>query len=193
MSELIEANLWHEICQGNRRSFEAFYNTYARTLYDYGLKFTAKTTLIEDAIQELFIRIFEYNGSLNPKGNVLPYLFKSFRNNLFRMMAREDKYSNKEPEEYSFDVTFSIEHKIMANEQELQWKNQLVRGISKLTSRQKEVIFLRYTEGLSYNEISKILDLEIESCRNANCKAISVLRSEFKAAVLVLFAFLKKK
>lgn len=193
MSESIGSNLWQEVCQGNKRSFEAFYNAYARTLYDYGLKFTAKTTLIEDAIQELFIRIFESNGSLNPKGNVVSYLYKSFRNNLFRMMARENKYSSNEPEKYSFDVTFSIEHKIMASEEDLYWKKQLVQGISKLSSRQKEIIFLRYTEGLNYNEISKILNLEIESCRNANCKAIRVLRSEFEAAALVLFSLLQKK
>ena len=185
--------VWTHVCNGEKHSFEELYTTYAKGLYQYGLNFTSKTEVIEDVIQDLFIRIFNNHKNLVKDVNVQSYLIKSFRNNLFRTLEKEKRYSYHETNEYSFDVTFSVEHRIMATEEDLLRKQKLVIGINRLTSKQKEIIYLRYTRGFDYNEISDILNMEIESCRNATYRAIKALRNEYKSEALVLFQHFVKK
>lgn len=187
-----ENDLWVKACCGDNRSLELLYHSHAKGLYQYGLNFTSKTELIEDVIQDLFIRIFNNKETHSREVNVKSYLIKSFRNNLFRILEKERKYFYAEKDDYCFDVTFSIEHRIMATEEDLIRKRKLVAGISRLTSKQKEIIYLRYTRGFDYDEISDILNMGIESCRNATCRAVRVLRAEIKREAMVLLHFFKK-
>jgi RNA polymerase sigma factor (sigma-70 family) len=172
---------------------ELLYNTYAKSLYQYGLKFTSKIELIEDSIQDLFVRIFNSGESFVKDMNVKSYLFKSFRNNLFRMLEKEKRYFYNETDKHCFDITFSIEDRIMANEEDLLRKKKLMDGIGRLTSKQKEIIYLRYTRGLDYDEISDILSMEIESCRNVNYHAIKALRNELNSAAMEQSNYFRKK
>jgi RNA polymerase sigma factor (sigma-70 family) len=188
-----ENYLWAQVCNGDKQSLELLYNTYAKSLYQYGLKFTPKIELIEDVIQDLFVRIFNSGDGFVKDMNVKSYLIKSFRNNLFRMLEKEKRYFYHETDKHCFDVTFSIEHRIMANEEDLLRKKKLMDGIGRLTSKQKEIIYLRYTRGLDYDEISDILNMEIESCRNVNYHAIKALRNEFKSTAMEQSNYFRKK
>lgn len=185
--------LWMQVCSGDKQSLELLYKTYAKSLYQYGLKFTSKVELIEDVIQDLFVQIFNSGDDSITEINIESYLIKSFRNRLFRMLDREKRYFHPETTEFCFDITLSIEHRIMANEEDLLRKKTLMSGIAHLTSKQKEIIYLRYTRGLDYDEISDILNIEIESCRNTTYLAIKALRNEFKGSAMVLFNYFRKK
>lgn len=193
MRKTNDNKLWAHVCIGEKQSFEDLYKTYAKGLYQYGFNFTSKAEIIEDTLQDLFVRIFNNHGNLVKDVNIQSYLLKSFRNNLLRMLEKEKRYFYHETDEYCFDVTFSIEHRIMATEDDLLSKKRLMEGISRLTSKQKEIIYLRYTRGLDYDEISTVLDMTIESCRNATYRAIKVLRNEFKSAAMILFQLFVKK
>lgn len=188
-----DKKLWTHICNGEKHSFEELYTTYAKGLYQYGLNFTSKNEVIEDVIQDLFVRIFNNHKNLVKEVNIQSYLIKSFRNNLFRMLEKEKRFFYHDTNEYCFDVTFSVEHRIMATEEELLRKQTLMIGISRLTSKQKEIIYLRFTRGLDYDEISTILSMGVESCRNATYRAIKVLRNELKSTAMVLFQLSVKK
>lgn len=185
--------LWMHICNGKKDSFEELYRTYAKGLYQYGLNFTVKNELIEDVIQDLFVRIFNNHKNLVKDVNIQSYLIKSFRNNLFRTLEKERRFFYHESNDYCFDVTFSVEHRIMATEDDLLRKQTLMSGINRLTAKQKEIIYLRYTRGLDYTEISTVLNMEIKSCRNTMYRAIKVLRNEIKSTSMVLFQHCVKK
>jgi len=88
-------------------------------------------------------------------------------------MESKKKYSNgTEPEEYQFEVVWSIEHDLIIEEEANQKKTSLLKALDKLTPRQKEVIYLRFTKELDYCSIAEIMNISIESCRNLISKAI---------------------
>ena len=185
-------NLWDRIRQGDVISIEKIYQEYSRQLYQYGLKFTQNTQLIEDCIQDLFSRIITNYKNLGKSDNPKIYLMRAFRNNLFRLMEREKKFQSDEVNEYQFEILFSAEHKIIETEEAQQNRQLLQKGISQLSSRQKEAIYLRYTKGLEYDEIAGIMKMSIEACRNIIYKAIKSLREEIKNSGIVLLLFFKK-
>ena len=61
--------------------------------------------------------------------------------------------------------------------------HKLQEAIHALTPKQKEVLYLRFYEGLSYDEIEKITDTNYQSIRNLLSKTIKNLRK----AVLMFF------
>lgn len=184
--------IWKLVCEGDRAAFEVLYKSFAKILYQYGLSFTAKIELIEDCIQELFIRVYKNHKNLQKEVNVRYYLLKAFRNNLVRILEKEKKYSYSDNDEYCFDITFSVECEIITEEKEQKQQAIIKNGINKLSARQKEIIYLRYTKGLNYREIAHVMNMGLESCRNLNSKSISSLRCIVGARELIFF-FISKK
>ncbi len=172
--------LWNKVRQGDVTVIEKVYLDYSHLLYQYGLKFTKNTQLIEDCIQDLFSRIITNSKNFSKSANPQIYLMRAFRNNLMRLMEREKKFQTKEVDEYQFEILFSTEQKIIQSEEAQLSQHLLQQGISKLTVRQKEAIYLRYTKGIEYDEIAEIMKMSVESCRNVIYKAIKSLREGIK-------------
>lgn len=74
----------------------------------------------------------------------------------------------------------SIESTIIQRESNEQLHKQLTHVFQKLSSRQKEIIYLKFYNDLSYDEIAQLLDLEKKAVYNAVSKAMVVLRKGIK-------------
>jgi len=176
----------------SEKTFEILYTQYAKMLYQYGLKFTSKNDLIEDCIQELFIKILSQRKiSYNTEG-IKYYLMKSFRNNLIRLINKEKRYSLEEKDDYFFDISFSIEHQLIESELEQKKAKLLTEALKKLSVRQKEAIYLRYTNELEYEEIAEIMKMTIEGSRNLIYRAIKSLRRDLNGNNIVLLLIFGK-
>jgi RNA polymerase sigma factor (sigma-70 family) len=172
-----EGNAWIMFKDGDDQVFSAIYSEYARNLYHYGLKFTNNRTIIEDSIQDLFLDLFKNRKTIGPTDNILRYLMKSFRRKLFRLLNREKRYDlRNENEDYAFDVMYSVEHEMILQENMDEKTLLFLKGLEELTPRQKEAIYLKFTNGLEYEEVCEIMDMNLESCRNLIYRAVKALR-----------------
>ncbi len=57
-----------------------------------------------------------------------------------------------------------------------------------LTKRQREAIFLKFYNDLSYSDIASIMDLQVDSVYNVISKAIESLRHKLKTVVISIFS-----
>lgn len=192
LKRIPDKNLWENVRQGDVIAFEELYHSYSAILYMFGLKYTSRVEIIEDCIQELFSGIFKNHKNLGPTDNIRFYLFKSFKNKLFRTLKNEKKHTSDKITDYNFEVQFSIEHEIMNSEEKQREKAILLSFVERLSSRQKVAIYLRYTNQMEYEEISVIMEMEIESCRNLIARAIKTLRFKMQNSTLLLFLLFKE-
>jgi len=177
-----EGQAWFMFKDGDNKMFTAIYSAYSRKLYRYGLKFTQNTTLIEDSIQDLFFELLKNRKTIGTNDNILRYLLKSFKNKLFRLLKQEKRYDLKnESEEYSFEILYSFEHEVILQENSDRKMMVFQKVLHELTPRQKEAIYLRFTNGLKYEEVSEIMDMSLESCRNLIYRAVKSLREAIQA------------
>ena len=158
--------------------FEAIYLKYYATLLVYGKTMTAHEQLIEDAIQELFLVIWQNGESLLIKSSFENYLFVAFRNNLIK------KIKKQRLSELNFDVAVEIDETVSLEETQ-----QLKEWLEKLPPSQKEVIFLRYYQNKSYLEISEILNISYQVARNFAYRGIKFLKKNMKRMHSVLMVF----
>lgn len=182
---------WTDLVQGNQLVFEQVYSSYFDVLYNYGRKYTHQSEMVEDAIHDLFMRIWKNRSNLREPASLRNYLFKAFRNHLIDKLTAGSRYLLNEPENSPPDFGFelSAEHLRIRRENDLQTTERLSKAIAKLTPRQREAVFLRFYEEFSYPEIAGILELSVKATYKLMGRAIDALR-ETLGGQMVGFIFL---
>ena len=182
-----EANsaLWSSFKQGNWDAYASLYNNYYGPLNNYGYKFTSNSKLIEDAIHDLFVRLWITRSNLGDPASVKNYLYKSLRNTLIRKIKTEEKYTGIDTEDYpsGFEVSYNSQADLAIEEKEFSGKVKNI--INSLPPRQKEIINLRFYEGLSYDEIADIMGIGINSAYKLLYKALENLQQTLGPSALL--------
>ena len=172
-----DVEIWNRFRKGDDDALSVIYKGHARKLFWYGLKFTKNRSVVEDAIQELFLEMIRNRKNLGSTDNILAYLLTSFRRKLIRQLKKEERYHVPDrDEEFRFEVTYSVEHDLILEEISDSRKKLYSNVLQSLKPRQKEAVYLRYSVGLAYEEISEIMEMNVESCRNLVYRAIKAMR-----------------
>jgi RNA polymerase sigma factor (sigma-70 family) len=172
--------LWNDfILDGNREAFGLIYLNHFNLLVNYGLKFTSDMQTIEDSIQNIFIYFLKVRKHLRPVINISGFLIKCFKHQMLHELKKRNKLLLKvnSPED-PFNYANSPEKDFIDHEDNDQIQTIINQCINNLTSKQREIIFLRYECELSFEDISDILDITVESCYKLVYRSIKVIRIE---------------
>lgn len=184
---------WNAFKQGDWDAFTALYGEFYELLNNYGRKFTQDADLIQDVVHDLFVRLWITRTRLATPASVKNYLYKALRSTLFRKIQSLSKFVELDNDQGSFTVNFIPDPSFRQEEQEL--RNQVIALVNTLPARQQEIIFLRFYEGMSYEEISVIMDINMSSTYKLLYKALDNLQKvsdkRFLTTLTVLF-FLSK-
>jgi RNA polymerase sigma factor (sigma-70 family) len=185
-----ENNLWKLVKKGDRMAFENMYHIYYALLMNYGYRFTQQQPVIEEAVQDLFIKIWEKKDVLSEPVSVKNYIYKSFRRILLRLLSSplQKSLSNSfAATDHDFRIQLTHDNDLIIQESLQLSRAHIETILESLTSRQREVIYLRFFEELDYDEIAKILDMQISGVYKLIYRAIDRLRVEFGACFIFLF------
>ena len=186
MEKLTDKFLWKALKEGDLNAFSVLFESYYPDLHSYGLKISKNTALTEDTLQDFFLYVFEHRENLSDLDIIAPYLFTSYRRFLLKVMKKNNKLTHTDFSEDTFvDLQFTAEE-IMTEQETTIFKNKnLSVLLSKLPSRQKEAIYLKYYSGLKASEISEIMGINYQSVVNTLHKAIKSLKEEI--SIIKLF------
>jgi RNA polymerase sigma factor (sigma-70 family) len=179
---------WQQLQDGQHNALEAIYRDHVEHLLEYGRRFSTDITLVEDAVQDLFVYIWQKRETLSAPNTIRPYLLVALRRRIIRTIQTKQKRQDERPvEEFSFAAEWAVDEQIIAQELSEEQARQLKQAFSNLTGRQREALFLRYYQGLSYEEISDIMDVRYQSLRNLISTALKRLREHMIPLWLIIF------
>ena len=188
-----DRDIWNRFKAGDNDALNVIYADYSKKLYLFGLKLTPNHTVVEDSIQDIFTDLLRNRRKLGDTDNILFYLLKSFKRRLIRQLQKEKRYNLKNTnEDFVFDIIYSREHEIIQKENTNLKLQSLHQAINQLTPRQKEAVYLRFTEELEYKDIAEIMEMSIEACRNLICKSIKSLKDALQGDTSILLFILQK-
>ena len=187
--------IWDKMLTGDRDALGKLMYSYFRPLANYGLRFTTDKEVIKDSIQELFIVVWERRSHLAVAVNVKSYLFSSFRRLLLRTLKKMHKTATLTLDSSyleNFALIIGVDDKIIQTEHAIKLSKHFNILISSLPERQKEVVYLKFFESLSREEISHILEIAPQTVSNILQIALGKLRqgtpvSLWKALLIPLF------
>lgn len=157
-------------------SFELLYHRYMRKLYYFSFNYLKIKEEAEEIVQTVFINLWEHRKSLDDSLSIKSYLYKSTTNAVYNQLKRnalrnkwvEQKLLKPEP---ASNETFE---QIYYHDLE-QTIDQI---IAKLPPQQRKIYILSRIEGLSYEEISKQLDLSVRTVENQMYRALKVIKEQ---------------
>ncbi|MBN9379952.1 MAG: sigma-70 family RNA polymerase sigma factor [Chitinophagaceae bacterium] len=178
--------LWESFRKGDKEAFAALFREHYGILYRFGNKFTTDTELLEDSIQELFIELWQAKSQA-PVLSVKAYLLKSLKYKLLKAFRHNGKIL---PIHDNGDIPFELSHEtlLISQQESDEKKRQVIRALERLSHRQKEIIYLKYYQNLSYEEVSEIMNINYQVARNLLYQAIKSLKNML-AGPMELFLF----
>ncbi len=177
---------WAEFLSGNTDAYSWIYETYVQLLYRYGLRFTQDSELIKDSIQEVFTYIYKNRGHLSSPDNVKAYLLISLKYNLIHSLRKELSYDLSDKENIPFSLEPTVEDVVIEKERLTLQSEQIKKMLSLLTSRQQEIIYYRYIQELSFEEICQLMNLNYQSAQNLIQRSLKKIRDNFELLLLLL-------
>ena len=177
--------------KGNDKAFDELLTRYQSKLYGYIYFIVRNVTLAEDLFQETFMKVITTirQGNYSESGRFGAWLTRIAHNliiDYFRQDKSENTVSNDESEVDLFnDVDLSdddVETKLV-NSQVL---SDVRRLLCALPSSQREVVYMRFYQDLSFREIADLTGVSINTalgrmryaliniCRLADEKGISL-------------------
>jgi len=175
VSDNVSGSVWKKFLLGDANAFSEIYNTYSDVMFSYGVCFTDDLELVKDIIHDIFIKMYN-NRALIETSNLKFYLLRAMKNEIYCMLRSKKETCRIEEDMPSFSPEYSVEDIYIENEHELSLKKDVMLLLNSLTSRQKEVIYYRYMEGLSINEIADMMDMNYQSVSNLIQRSMERLR-----------------
>ena len=160
------------IQKGDKEKYGLLMTRYDKKLSRYGRKFLSGKENIEDIVQDVFISAFQNINNFDTSLKFSSWIYRIAHNAFVNGLKRQQRSAV-----LGLDLDTFVSHTVYedpaveAREHEMM-KKMIDQGLEKLTPKCREVIILHYLEGLSYKEISDILQIP------AGTVAVRVLRGK---------------
>jgi RNA polymerase sigma factor (sigma-70 family) len=170
--------LWGQMRMGNHDALAQLYRSYLPSLHKHGMYLCRDRELVNDCIHELFSRLWTRRDRICAASNVKVYLYRSLERIILAQVLRSKKRSGyTTAEDLSSD---SFEQLLIDGELRKQRLDEIKKCVRSLPKCQREVIFLKFFNDLTYPEISEIMNLQLASVYNLASKAIERLRQKIQ-------------
>lgn len=167
-------DLFARIRHNDKQAFDLLFRKYYTPMCRFALKLNGSEAAAEEAVQEVFIYLWEQRHHLTVSKSVVNYLFQSIKNKVyehFRKVQTRVKYE----EEY---VSISQNPDDSAEKQldDYQISCLIWNAVDQLPEKCREIFQLSRDEGLTYNEIAEHLHVSPKTVENQMGIAFKKLR-----------------
>ncbi len=172
---------WNQfVKEGKLNALSKIYFAYYDFLFDYGLRLTRNIQAVEDTIQNMFVNFLNTRERIGEVKNLSGYLVSIFRRTLFKELEAHNKiFRDDTSDNLQFDFFKSVEDSEVHDKIKLEKTYDAIKeSIRKLSNRQREIIYLKFEKEISYEEISEILEISVDSCYKLLYRAIASIRKE---------------
>lgn len=170
--------------QGNQEALGNLFKRYYSLLYQYGYKICPDKIILEDSIQELFVELWQKRSDQKIQ-SVKAYLLQALKYKLYKSF-RNKKTITTIGEDGNDYFELSHESFLISKEDDEEKIKKVVTAINQLPARQKEIIYLRIYKGMSYEEISEVMEINYQVVRNLLCQALKTFRKLIIPATILL-------
>lgn len=163
MDGLTDTELGNKIKNGDERAFREVYDRYHAQMYFISKKYIKKSTLAEDAVQDVFIKFWEKREIIDESRSVKGLLFVMLKNHLLNILRKR----KREIISYTESLQTLPESSIMTDDAIIykEYHNILERGLNELSERKREVFELRTLKGRSNSEVAEFLHIDIKTVK----------------------------
>ncbi|MDE1924679.1 MAG: RNA polymerase sigma factor [Patescibacteria group bacterium] len=144
---------------GDKEKYGLLMTRYDKKLSRYGRKFLSEKENIEDIVQDVFISAFQNINNFDTSLKFSSWIYRIAHNAFVNGLKRQQRSAVLGLDLDTFVSHMTYEDPAVEERDHEIMKKMIDQGLEKLTPKCREVIILHYLEGLSYKEISDILQI----------------------------------
>ena len=170
-----ERRILDELRAGERHNLGRLVDRYGEELMGYLRAILAHRDLAEDVFQETWVKVIERIDRFRPDWAFAPWLFRIARNGAYDCLRRRRRWRL-----LSLTARASEEpNRELAAPEETQRRVVARATVDALLKRldppQREILWLRFLDGLSYEEIAQRCDLPVGTVKSRVSRALNRL------------------
>ena len=157
---------------GDVDAYEALVREYEKNVYNLALRMTGNSEDAYDMSQEAFLKAYNSLPSFRGESKFSVWLYRIVSNvclDFLRSRTRKPTVSLSTENDEGEEVELDIADEELTPEKELDKKltrDAVQRGLRSLPAEHREILLLREIQGLSYEEISETLGLEVGTVKS---------------------------
>lgn len=163
---------------GDREAFERLFRAWYRRLADHAARMLGNQDAAEDAVQDVFVAVWDKRAGLPEAAKIPAYLYRAVRNRSLNQI-RQQKTRGRWLETQNPDPSMPAAAETDLQASEIGAKVQ--EALAELSPRCREVFLLSRDDGLTYPQIADTLGISIKTVETLMGRALKSLRSQLAA------------
>lgn len=157
--------------QKQKQGFTEYYNQYKDKIFNYfWYRVNFNRTLAEDLTADAFLKAFKGFGEFDHNRSFQSWMYAIAKNHLLNYYRTANRETDLlEVEKMGVDELKKIENRLEVE--------QAFALINQLSEYHREVLLMRFSDGLNNNEIAEILNKDEGAVRTQISRALEELRS----------------
>ena len=173
MNPVDDIALFQKVKAGDKPAFDKLFRRYYVALSRFALKVSGSETMAEEAVQDVFIYLWENHAKLNISVSVSGFLFQSVKFKVYEKF-RSENIRERYNDNFAQDQPEIIEETTPSDDYEIAC--QIWAAVDRLPEKCAEVFRLSREDGLTYPEIAKHLGISVKTVENQMGIAFKKLR-----------------
>lgn len=183
----------HQVAEGNEAAFVTLFHAWRDKIYFFLLRITHSPESAEDALQDIFVKIWTNRESLKAVDNFSAYLYRVSQNHAINGIRRMALHTIVLADFQRTTGAAALPADEILLHKQLQEKLQL--AIDNLPPQQKKVYTLSRVNGLKHEEIARELNISLSTVKNHMTQALQAIREylggQFPISALYCIGILK--
>ncbi|WP_297902893.1 RNA polymerase sigma-70 factor [uncultured Parabacteroides sp.] len=169
---------------GSEDAFTVIYERYHKLLYVLAYKYLKSTYSSEDAVQQVFLKLWETRSLLMVNVNLRNYLYTMLKNHVLNEIRNNNSAVEKNYEIVQSTPEYEDELLVKIEEQDMM--SHFYQEIDHLPEQKRQVCLYKLKGNLSNQEIADKMNISVPTVKTHYAQAIKILRTRFERLFLFL-------
>jgi len=178
--EISDAQLVSVAITGGEASFEELVRRYQRPIAGYVYRMLNDYEASLDVVQEVFIKVFNSLDRYSTDYKFSTWLYRIAHNAAIDHLRRNSMNAQSietENADGTYQIEFMSPHPTPEQDRERsEWRKEIENVVKKLPAAYRELILLRHSRDLSYDEIADVTGLPLGTVKNRLFRAREMMR-----------------
>ena len=136
-----------------KKDFSKTYDEHSDAIFRYAYFKLSDTEKAKDVVQDTFVKFWEYISAESELQNVKALLYRIALNTIIDLYRKRKTFSLDTLAEDGFDPTYEPEKDVFERHE----SEAVLKAINDLDENDRNIMFMRYVEGLSFDEIAEVI------------------------------------
>jgi len=173
------------IKKGDKDAFTVVYQKYHSYLYSLSLRYLKDTEAAEDAVQYVFVKLWENTQRIEIEINLKNYLYTMTKNYILNYFRDNKKMVSINYLDAQEEILDDDDYPRLL--EEMQLSKILMEGIEKLPPQKKEIFKMKMEENISNQEIADRMVISVHTVKSHYQESIKMLRNYFRKIKVMIF------